>query len=283
MHRRAFFLSTLAATVALGLAGVAAARADAMDDIKSRGKILVAIDPTFPPFEFTDADNNIVGYDVDLLKKIAADWGVQVEWQVMAFNGIIPGLMAGSFDMEASALNVTAERAQRIDYTVPIASTTNAVLRRKGDGAVKGSSIDDLSGLTCAVKQTSQPEQMMQKMNEGLKAAGKPEVTLMSLDTVEQTVAALAAKRVDCVVDDKVVLTQAIKARQDDSLEIAGEIGDTALIAWGLNKSNPKLTAALSEAIVKMKQNGELEKLQVKYFGFPIKNLPEANFIPAGN
>jgi polar amino acid transport system substrate-binding protein len=182
--------------------------------------------------------------------------------------------------MEGSALNVTAERAQKIDYTVPIASTTNAVLRKKDNGVVKGSKIEDLSGLTCAVKQTTQPEQMMQKLNEDLRADGKPEVKLLSLDTVEQTIAALTAGRADCVVDDRVVLTQAIKAESDASLEIVGEIGDRALIAWALNKSNPRLTAALNETILKLKKNGEMEKLQVKHFGFALGDLPETDFIP---
>ncbi|MGE4250939.1 MAG: transporter substrate-binding domain-containing protein [Parvibaculaceae bacterium] len=283
MHRRAFILSTAAALTLGSSAAISPARADAMDEIKSRGKILVAIDPTFPPFEFTDANNNIIGHDADLITAIAKDWGVAVEWQVMAFPGIIPGLIAGSFDMSASALNVTAERAQRIDYTVPIAATVNVVVKRSGNDKVKSSKIEDLSGLTCAVKQTTQPEQMMQKLNEYLRSSGKAEVGLMSFDTVEQTIAALAAERVECVVDDKAVLTEAMKSRTDTPLEIVGEIGDRALIAWGVSKSNPKLTAALSETIIKLKQNGELEKLQMKYFGFPIKDLPETDFIPTEN
>ncbi|MGE0240684.1 MAG: hypothetical protein AB7S59_18350, partial [Parvibaculaceae bacterium] len=61
MHRRAFILSTAAALTLGRSAAISPARADAMDEIKSRGKILVAIDPTFPPFEFTDAFNNIIG------------------------------------------------------------------------------------------------------------------------------------------------------------------------------------------------------------------------------
>lgn len=285
MLRRRFIIKTAAATaaaIAVSItARIAPASADALDEVKARGKIIAAIDPTFPPFEFTDANNNVVGYDVELLAAIAADWGVNVEYQVMAFSGIIPGLIAGSFDMSASALNVSAERAKMIDYTVPTASTVNAVLKRADSDAVKGSSIDDLSGLKCAVKQTTQPEQMMQQLNEELRAAGKPEVSLMSFDTVEQTIAALVDERVDCVVDDKVVLAQAIKSRPNVHLEIAGEIGGKALIAWGISKSNPKLTAALSETIIKLKKNGVLRELQLKYFGFPIEDLPEKDFIPA--
>jgi polar amino acid transport system substrate-binding protein len=276
MNRRSFIL---ALAVAVALAG--AARADVLDDIKSRGKMIVAIDPTFAPFEFTDASGKIVGYDPELLEAIAADWGVQVEYQVMAFSGVIPGLIAGSFDFTATALNITAERAQKIDYTIPVASSVNAVLKLEDNAAVKSSDVNDLSGLACAVKQTTQPEQMMQAYNEELKAAGKAEVKLLSFETVEQTIAALSDGRVDCVVDDKVVLYQAMSQRPDVAMEVVGEIGGQALVGWGTNKKDPKLTAALIESLKKLKANGAMAELQKKYFGFTMDNLPEENFIPA--
>ena len=59
-------------------------RADALDQIKSRGTMVVAIDPTFPPFEYTDSAGKVIGYDPELIELIAADMGVEVEYQVMA-------------------------------------------------------------------------------------------------------------------------------------------------------------------------------------------------------
>ena len=282
MLRRNFMSSLAAALAVLGaLAQTPVARADVLDDIKSRGKMIVAIDPTFAPFEFTDSNNKIVGYDPGLLEAIAADWGVQVEYQVMAFSGVIPGLIAGSFDFTATALNVTAERAQKIDYTIPVASSVNAVLKLKDNTAVKSSGIKDLAGLRCAVKQTTQPEQMMQAFNEELKAAGSAAVELLSFETVEQTIAALADKRADCVVDDKVVLVQAMSQRPDVPMEIVGEIGGKALVSWGTNKKDPQLTAALIDSLKKLKASGKMAELQKKYFGFTMDNLPETDFIPA--
>src|SRR6185437_12964877 len=102
MDRRNF-LSAAGKTM-LGAGGLSVfpldmpAWAEAMDDIKSRGKMLVALDPTFSPFEFTDSAGAITGYDPGLLALIAKEWGVKIDFQVMSFNGIIPGLIAGSFD-----------------------------------------------------------------------------------------------------------------------------------------------------------------------------------------
>lgn len=279
MNRRMFLLSLALAAGALLLNPIA--RADTLDEIKKRGKMIVAIDPTFAPFEFTDSAGKIIGYDPELLEAVAKDWGVQVEYQTMAFSGVIPGLIAGSFDFTATALNITAERAQKIDYTIPVASSVNAVLKLKDNAAVKSSAIDDLAGLKCAVKQTTQPEQMMQAFNEELKAAGKAEVELLSFETVEETVAALVDKRVDCIVDDKSVLYQAMGNRKDVAMEVVGEIGGKALVGWGTNKDDPALTAALIDTLKKLKASGKMAELQKKYFGFTMDDLPEENFIPA--
>jgi len=251
--------------------------ADALDDVKKNGKIIVAIDPTFAPFEYTDSKGKIVGYDPELIELAAAGMGVKVEYRVMAFSGIIPALIAGSVDMTPT-LNVTPERALRIDYVIPTASSVNAVIALKGT-SLKTAALDQLSGKTCAVKQTTQPEQMMKAMNEKLKSEGKKAVQLLGFETIEQTLSALVDKRVDCVVDDKSVFYEAIAKRKDAPLVLLGEIGGVQPIAWGVNKSSPKLTAALSAELKKLKANGTLSNLQKKHFGFT-STLPETDFVP---
>ena len=257
-------------------------QADTLADIKSSGKMLVAIDPTFAPFEYTDDSGKIIGYDPELLEAVAADWGVKIEYQVMAFSGVIPGLIAGSFDFTATALNIKADRAKKINFTIPIASSVNAVMAMKDNDKVTSSKIEDLAGITCAVKQTTQPEQMMQENNVQLKSSGAAEVKLLSYETVDQTIAALATGRVDCVVDDKSVLAVAMAQRPDVPMTIVGEIGGKALIGWGTNKNDTSLSDALSETLKKLKRNGQMGKLQTKYFGYEMNNLPEEDFIPAG-
>ena len=257
-------------------------QADTLADIKSSGKMLVAIDPTFAPFEYTDDSGKIIGYDPELLEAVAADWGVKIEYQVMAFSGVIPGLIAGSFDFTATALNIKADRAKKINFTIPIASSVNAVMAMKDNDKVTSSKIEDLAGITCAVKQTTQPEQMMQENNTKLKNSGASEVKLLSYETVDQTIAALATGRVDCVVDDKSVLALAMSKRQDVPMKIVGEIGGKALIGWGTNKDDTSLADALSETLKKLKRNGVMGKLQTKYFGYVMDDLPEKDFIPSG-
>jgi|GEM_PF-337702 len=255
---------------------------DALDEIKARGKMIVAIDPTFAPFEYTDASGKIIGYDPAILELIAKSLGVEIEYQQMAFSGIIPGLIAGSFDFTASALSVTAERSQKIDFTIPIAEGVNVVLKRANDTSITSSDPASLAGKRLGVKVNTQPEQVMKAISDELVAQGKPAIEFLSIDTVEQTISALTSKRIDFVVDDQLVLAQVVRERPEAKLEIVGPVGPKTYISWGTNKSDPNLNAYLNEQIKTLKTGGTLSKLQAEYFyGITFDALPEADFIPA--
>jgi len=269
--------TAFAACLLMLCAAAQTASADTLDDIKTRGHMIVAIDPTFSPYEFTTADGAITGYDPDLLQLIAKDVGITVEFQKMAFDGVIPGLIAGSFDFTCTALNVTAERAKRIGYTIPVSKTQNVVLTTK---ALAVASADPLalSGHTVAVKQGTQPESLMKQVSKDLVAQGKPAIEILSLQTVQQTVDALGANRADFVVDDVAVLTEAAE-KSGGADKIVGNIGDPVYIAWGTRKTDEKLREMLDGELKKLEANGQMKALQQKYFHTSF-DLPTSGFLP---
>ncbi|MEQ8964964.1 MAG: transporter substrate-binding domain-containing protein [Azospirillaceae bacterium] len=276
------FISSAALTAVAGAAMLFASadvRADTLDGIRERGSMIVAVDPTFAPFEYTDADGEITGYDPDLLRLVADRMGVEIEWRQMSFTGIIPGLVSGSFDFTATALAVTAERAERVGFTVPVAEGVSAVLRRTGDDRIADAEPETLAGLSAAVKTTTQPEQVMQAFNDELEADGLEPVNLLSVETVEQTISALMAERVDFVVDDLAVLATVIRERPE-GIEIVEKIGPSVYISWGTRKEDEALRAALDEEIMALAESGELADLQREYFGVTF-DLPTDDFVPA--
>ncbi|WP_061930621.1 transporter substrate-binding domain-containing protein [Aureimonas sp. AU22] len=276
LRKKCWATASLAA--ALFCLAASPASADALDDIKARGKMIVGLDPTFAPYEFTDASGAITGYDPSLLSKIAANMGVEVEYRTMAFSGIIPGLVAGSFDFTATALNVTAERAERISYTIPVSQSVNGILRRVGDTKVDGDKPGALAGLTVAVKQTSTPERVVQEASQELETKGSAPLNIVSVETTEQTVTALGTRRADFIVDDMSVLAQIMKERPGQ-FELAGELGATDYIAWGARKDDTALTDALNAELRKLKASGEMKALQEQFLGIAF-DLPEADFVP---
>lgn len=281
MSKRRLSSIVLAALFPCGaLVHSVAANADTLDDIKSRGTMTVAIDPTFAPYEYTDASNNIVGFDPAVMAAVAKRLGVKIEYQRMAFSGIIPGLLAHSFDVEGSALNVTAERAKRLAYIVPTSKTVNGALVRADFKKIpQQATIESLAGLTAAVKSASAPEQILKQFNETLKAKGLAPIQLISVDSVDQTVAALMTRRADFVFDDMTVLAGVIK-QNPGKLKSTGELGPSQWIAWATRPDDIRLNKAISDQILSMKKSGELARLQKASLGVSF-DTPTSDFIPA--
>ncbi|GAB7526420.1 transporter substrate-binding domain-containing protein [Paraburkholderia sp. 2C] len=255
-------------------------RADTLDDIRSRGKMIVAIDPTFAPYEYTDSNNAIVGYDPAILASVAKHLGVKIEYQRMAFSGIIPGLLSHSFDLEGSALNVTAERAKRIAYVVPTSKTVNGALVRADFSKIPSKPTpESLTGLTGAVKTGSAPEQILKQFNETLKTKGLAPINILSVDSVDQTVSALMTRRADFVFDDLTVLADVIR-QHPGKMKLTGELGPSQWIALATRPDDTSLNKAISDEILAMKKSGELARLQKQYLGVTF-DTPVSDFIPA--
>lgn len=95
------------------------------------GKIIVGSDTAFPPFENVE-NGEVVGFDVDLMKAIGEKLGLQVEFKSYKFDALITGLQAGTeFDMVASAMTITDERKQSVDFSDPYINSNQSLAVRK--------------------------------------------------------------------------------------------------------------------------------------------------------
>ncbi|WP_437887317.1 transporter substrate-binding domain-containing protein [Phytobacter sp. V91] len=265
----------------LTLGSLATAYADTLADIKSSGTMTVGIDPTFPPYEYTDDKGEITGYSVAIMQSFAKDLGVKLEFQKTAFSGILPGLISGSFNAEGSSLNVTAERAKKVLFTVPYSKTVNGVLVRAEDAKTFSSktlNAESLSGLRGAVKTASVPEQLLKSFNSELKKTGKKPITIISVDSLDQTVSTLMTKRADFVYDDISVLAP-IVSKYTGKVAQVGEVGPSQWMAWATRKEDGSLNKAISDHILAMQKDGQLTQLQQQYLGTTF-TVPASDFIP---
>src|SRR4249920_3612779 len=99
------------------LADTAAAQQDNLiDAIKKRGKLQVGFG-SFLPWAMRDKQGNWVGFEIDVSTKLAKDMGVELELLPTNWDGIIPSLLAGKFDVIIGGLSVTPARQQQIDFT----------------------------------------------------------------------------------------------------------------------------------------------------------------------
>ena len=138
--------------------------------------------------------------------------------------------------------------------------------------------VESLAGLTAAVKAATAPEKQLKEFNATLAGKGLAPIQIVSLDTVEQTVSALIAKRADFVFDDITVLGAAMK-QYPGNLRAAGELGATQWMAWATRPDDARLNKFVSDVILGMQKSGELAALQKQHLGVVVV-VPEADFIP---
>ena len=147
--RRLFGLA-LAAVTATSLAVPAAAqsatqdlsRESVIETIKQDGVIRIGLS-LFVPWSMRDKNGDLIGFELDVGRKLAEDMGVEVEFVPTAWDGIIPALVSGNFDVIISGMSVTAQRNLTVNFTNPYAYSGLAILANKELTA--GMSMEDLN------------------------------------------------------------------------------------------------------------------------------------------
>ena len=110
----------LSITMLLSMGTVALA--DGVDGPMQKAKIKVAISADFPPFEYYDENEELYGFDIDLMNYIGDRIGFDIEFVNMSFDQLFSAVMGGDVDCAISAIAVTEERNNVIDYTIPYLS-----------------------------------------------------------------------------------------------------------------------------------------------------------------
>ncbi|HBP21764.1 MAG TPA: amino acid ABC transporter substrate-binding protein, partial [Planctomycetes bacterium] len=159
----------LLAVWALLLGGAPRALADdALDLARERGKLIVATDAGYVPFEVINPDGTFSGFDVDLLTEIGKELGLEVELRNTAWAGIIGALQANKVDLIMSGMSVTEERKKAVDFSEPYYRVGQVVIKRRGDERINSPSDLDDPALTIATQEgTTGEEAVRQKFPQG--------------------------------------------------------------------------------------------------------------------
>lgn len=169
--------------------------------LKEAGKIRVASNVEYPPFEYYDTDNaTIIGLDKDLAEAIGQKLGVKLEFENMSFDAIIPALAANRYDMAMSAMTDTDERRKKVDF-VDYFTSGGGFLVKKGNPK-NIHSLADICGITAAIDKGTTEIEDAKKASEDCVKAGKPEVNATVLPGTSKIVLALQSDRVDVAMID---------------------------------------------------------------------------------
>ena len=135
----------LASMLALGIAAGASAQEarqalskdSVLQTILQRGAINIGLS-AFVPWAMRDKNGNLIGFEIDVAKKVAEDMGVDINFVPTAWDGIIPALLAGKFDIIISGMSVTTKRNLTVNFTRPYARTGYIVIANSKLAEEKG-------------------------------------------------------------------------------------------------------------------------------------------------
>jgi polar amino acid transport system substrate-binding protein len=128
---------------------------DTLAEIKRRGKLRVGVS-IIVPWAMHDKDGNLIGFEIDVAKKIARDLGVEVEFYPDEFRYLIPDLLDNRFDVIISNLSVSTNRAMQVNFSAPYNSTDlSLIANRKLAGDFQAITDFDKPGVTIGVLDSS--------------------------------------------------------------------------------------------------------------------------------
>jgi len=168
------------------------------DDIKAKGKLVFATDPTDPPFQFFSAKNDLVGAEIDLANAVGKILGVKVEFVESGFSAIVPGVESGRYDASVSAFASTTARQKIVDF-VTYFNSSRAFLFRKGTlPTVKTEA--DLCGLKVAVPAGTTMSTAIVGLSTNCTTAGKAAIAYSIYPDQATTVLAVRSGRADLTI-----------------------------------------------------------------------------------
>lgn len=224
------------------------------DRIKSAGKITVGLDDSYPPMEYRDEQNKLVGFDIDLGNAIGKKLGVTIDWLPTAWDGILPSLESKKFDMILSALSITDERKKEIGFSEPYIQGGPIIITKKGNTSIKSS--DDLNGKVVGVQLGSTGEDAAKAIT-GIKE-------LKKYDKITEALQDLTAGRVEAVVADDQVGRYYVGLAADQ-YNVAAKMHDEPF-GIGFRQDDTALNTAVQKAIDDLKADGTLSKISMKWF-----------------
>jgi polar amino acid transport system substrate-binding protein len=251
----------LKAAVAACLASVvlsASASADRLDDVKARGKLIVGVSDTTPPFSFKKpGDNTVIGYDLDIVHAVAKRLGLTVETVSLSSAERIPLIQQGKIDFAATSMTRTPERLKDVDFSYIYFVTPHAVIVRKASGIT---SVHQLAGKKASSASTS-------TAGPNLKEA-EPKVELVYVRDYALAFGLLKDGKVDAFPTDESVLRAIVQ--QDghpDDYVFLSDFTKSRNVGFAMKKDEPRFKDAVNKALLDVETSGEAAKIFDAWFG----------------
>ena len=218
------------------------------------GKLTIATSPDYPPFENLE-NGEYVGLDIEIAKAVAKELGLQPEFKTLQFDAIIPAIAAGGqADIGISGFSVDPERAKEIDFSSSyyIDDQSIAVMNNSPITDANADAELNKEGVIIAVQSGTTGEAYVQE--------NYPKATAQAYGNSTDAFAAMQSGQANAVCTNKAVV-EAMLADAYKDAKVVKSIATGEEYAIVVSKDNTALTAAINDALAKLKADGTIEKL----------------------
>ena len=228
----------------------------------TEGNVLrIGTEGAYAPFNYTNADGTLGGFDIEIANAICADMQVTCEIMAQDWDGIIPGLKAGKYDAIVAAMSVTPERAQQVAFTDPYFSNALVFLAKK-DSTFDPAKVTDINAHSIAAQRSTISSQWLENTY--------PKADMKLYDTLSNAFLDLGAGRVDAMISDKLPAIEWLSSTSGNNYVLKGaeiDINDNFAIA--VRPNDEALQAKINTSLSNIKANGTYDKINQKYFAVP--------------
>ena len=228
------------------------------NQVKKSGKLVIGIDDAFPPMEFRNEKNELVGFDIDASKELGKRLGIKVEHVPTAWKGVIMSLKTKKFDIIWSGMSITPEREKEISFTKPYIMEKQVIVVKAGNKKIKG--LKDLGAATVVgVQLGSTSEEALAKLNKKFKEIKK-------YDTNTTAFMDLKIGRIDALAVDELVGRYYLSQKPGEYAVLKESLLSEP-IGIGLRKEDAALKARIQKTLDGMFKDGTMKKISIKWFG----------------
>ena len=239
----------------------ATAEDDSLQKVLDSGKFILGLDATFKPMGYTDENDNIVGFDIDVAEEVCARLGVELVKQPIDWDTKEQDLDAGKIDCIWNGMSINASRAEVMNLSEPYME--NAMVFVVANGSSVASQAD-LDGKTVAVQSGSTAQEILE--GSGLN------VTETALATNVECLQQLELNLVDAVFMDSVVANYEIKESGKNYVLLSDGLEEEEY-AIGFRKNDQALRDKVQQTLSEMKADGKLGEISEKWFGSDITTV----------
>lgn len=274
-------------TLAILLTSLACAQS-ALAAQKTWEKVTVATEGAYAPWNFTDPDGKLNGYEIDLTHELCNRMKVKCDIVAQDWDGIIPGLNAGKYDAIVASMGVTPAREKVVAFSAPYTQAPNGFMALKSSSLAALPDSNKLFNLSldegAAEKEIAKLRALLKGKTLGVQSAStasnfvdkylKDVVEVREYKTIEQHNLDLEAGRVDLVIANVTVLNKAVTSDMKDAALVGPRFvggvlgGGTTNVA--MRKDDVELRAMFDKAIKSVNDDGTNRRLMQKWFGLDL-------------